>query len=226
MSRPFLVVVMLACASLLALPCVALAQDPAAEVPDFVPGTAQPATTGPSASVAKASGNPVLWATVNICDTQGAANEMGVRAEMPGNGTEQRMYMRFRAEYWSRARQAWAPVAGSGQSPWVYAGSAEFARRQAGWTFAFAPPPPGVTFTMRAEVEFEWRANDKPRSAKRGLRRQRAGKRMRLRKFDVKVARASQWKVVRYVTRMTETGIEGVDGGDPAGTSKAMCLIY
>jgi hypothetical protein len=31
---------------------------------------------------------------------------------------------------------------------------------------------------------------------------------------------------VRAVVRTTETGIEGVQGGDPAGTSKAMCLIY
>ena len=33
-------------------------------------------------------------------------------------------------------------------------------------------------------------------------------------------------RVVRSVSRTTETGIRGVDGGDPAGTSKAMCLIY
>ena len=33
-------------------------------------------------------------------------------------------------------------------------------------------------------------------------------------------------RVVRAISRTTETGIRGVDGGDPAGTSKAMCLIY
>ena len=219
---------MLACASVLAAPTAALAQDPAAEVPDFAPGEAQAITTDPSIAVARASGNPELWATVNICDTQGAANSMGVRASMPGNGTGQRMYMRFTAEYWSRAREAWAPVAGSGQSPWVYAGSAEYVRRQAGWTFAFAPPPPGVTFTMRAQVEFEWRAQRQPRVAKRGLKRHKGLRRKKKgkRSFDLKWASASGWRVVRAVTRATETGIKGVDGGDPAGTSKAMCLIY
>ena len=48
------------------------------------------------------------------------------------------------------------PSYGTGVSPWVYAGSAQYGRRQAGWTFAFSEPPEGVTFTMRAQVEFEW----------------------------------------------------------------------
>jgi hypothetical protein len=135
------------------------------------------------------------------------------------------MYMRFSAEYWSRARGDWAPVAGAGRSPWVYAGSAEFARRQAGWTFAFAPPPKGVAFTMRAHVEFEWRA-PQAKQAKRALRRHRRGRVKRKRSFNLKWARVSGSRVVRSVTKTTETGIAGVHGGDPAGTSKAMCLIY
>jgi hypothetical protein len=32
--------------------------------------------------------------------------------------------------------------------------------------------------------------------------------------------------VVRQRTLLTETGVQGVQGGDPAGTSKAMCLIW
>jgi hypothetical protein len=136
------------------------------------------------------------------------------------------MYMRFMAEYWSRALQAWAPVAGSGKSPWVSAGSAELARRQAGWTFAFGEPPAGVTFTMRASVEFEWRAQ-RPRLAKRVLKRHRVRHEKRSgRFFDLTRARVSRLGVVRSVSRMTETGITGVHGGDPAGTSKALCLIY
>jgi hypothetical protein len=221
---------MLACASLLALPAGAAAQDPPAEVPDIAVSEPQAVTNGPSYGIASASSTPELWATVNICDTEGAPNSMGVRASMPGNGTGQRMYMRFRAEYWSRARGDWAPVAGAGQSPWVYAGSAEYSRRQAGWTFAFAAPPQGLAFTMRAHVEFEWRALETA-SARRGLRRNRRGLRLRRRGLekrgsDALRARASQGRVVRAVERTTETGIRGVQGGDPAGTSKAMCLIY
>lgn len=218
MSRPHAAVVMLACACALAGPAGASAQDPPSEIPDIEVSEAQPVTTGPSYGIAAASRTPELWATVNICDTAGSPDSMGVRASMPGNGTRQRMYMRFSAEYWSRSRQAWAPVAGSGVSPWVFAGSAQYERRQAGWTFHFAPPPAGVTFTMRAIVDYEWR-----RSRERVARQ---GRPKRRRAFDLRGSRTARANVVRAVTRTTETGIEGVHGGDPAGTSKAMCLIY
>jgi hypothetical protein len=200
---------MLACASALGPPASALAQDPAAETPAVAVSEPQTVSSGPSHSIARAPGTPELWATVNICDTANNPNSMGIRASMPGNGTDQRMWMRFTAEYWSRARQAWTPVAGAGSSPWVYAGSAEYVRRQAGWTFAFSTPPEGVTFTMRAQVEFEWRAREVPASKRLKRGRGRTGRR-----------------VVRSKARTTETGVRGVQGGDPAGTSKAMCLVY
>jgi hypothetical protein len=194
---------MLACA--LAAPASALAADRAVEAPDVAVSEAQGVTTtGPSLGTARASSTPKLWATVNLCDTATAPNSMGVRAGMPGITSRQRLFMRFRAEYWSPAVQAWAPVADRGVSPWVPAGHARFERRQAGWTFEFAPPPAGVTYTMRAIVEFEWRRPRGSRAHDRGTSR----------------------RVVRSVSRVTETGIRGVAGGDPAGTSKAMCLIY
>ena len=71
---------------------------------------------------------------------------------------------------------------------------------------------------MRAIVEFEWRRT--------GQQVARRGRSKRKRGFDLRRRRASRAKVVRSVTRTTETGIRGVHGGDPAGTSKAMCLIY
>jgi hypothetical protein len=158
---------------------------------------------------------PKLWATVNVCDTATAPDSMGVRAGMPGNGTAQRMYMRFRAEHWSRARQAWQPVPGTGTSPWLPAGTAKWQRRQAGWTFEFAPPADGATFTMRAVVEFEWREAERA-VAKRAKPGARAKRRVRA------LARP---RVLRRATRSTETGIPGVRKGDPPGTSKALCLI-
>lgn len=208
---------MLACAGAALCPTVALAQDPAGEVPDIAATQAQRVTTGPDFSSATA-GDPEMWATVNICDTQRSPDSMGVRASMPGNGTDQRMWMRFRAEYWSRSLQDWAPVVGTGVSPWVYAGSARYAQRQAGWTFGFAAPPAGVTFTMRAQVDLQWR---EPVSAPAARGRV---KRFRLERVKARGARA--WRTVRTVTQTTETGIKGVDGGDPLGTSKAMCLIF
>ena len=215
---------MLACASVLALPSSALAQDPPAEVPDVALSAPQPVRTGPAYGIARASSTPALWATVNICDTARQPDSMGIRASMPGNGTDQRMWMRFRAEYWSRARQAWTAVSGSGVSPWVYAGPADLSRRQAGWTFAFSPPPKGVTFTMRAQVEFEWRARPAG-TAKRGGKR-RGGRRRIARRLVIRGSRAREWKVVRTAVRTTETGMRGVQGGDPVGTTKAACLVY
>src|SRR3712207_9424911 len=54
--------------------------------------------------------NKNLWATVNICDTVRHPDRMGLRARMPGNGTNQRMYMRFVAQYgdgkrWRRVKK-------------------------------------------------------------------------------------------------------------------------
>jgi hypothetical protein len=266
MFRPPASLAMLACAFALIAPATAMAQDPPAEVPDIAVSEPQPVTTGPSYGIATASSTPRLWATVNICDTAEAPDSMGIRAGMPGGRSGQRMFMRFRAEYWSRGLQDWAPVAGTGTSPWVYAGPGRYERRQSGWTFHFAPPPEGVTFTMRAIVEFEWRKRVPVGSARRKgtARRERSagGKRATHRKRTSRGNRAAHRKrttrgnraahrkrttrhnrsahrnrkrtarrgfrslVVRSVTRTTETGIRGVDGGDPAGTSKAMCLIY
>jgi hypothetical protein len=193
MFRPFAFLAMLACVCTLAGASAALGRQPA-DAPDVVASKAQPVTPGPSPGIARASRTPRLWATVNVCDTAVAPNSMGVRAGMPGNASGQRVFVRFRAEYWSTSTQAWAPVADRGVSPWIDAGPARYERRQAGWTFAFAPPPAGETFTMRAVAEFQWRQR----------RRSRA---------------------VRSVARTTQTGIRGVRGGDPAGTSKAMCLL-
>jgi hypothetical protein len=216
---------MLACAGLLALPAGASAQDPAAEVPDISATAPQGVTSGPSFSVARSSNEPELWATVNICDTARAPDSMGIRASMPGNLSDQHMFMRFTAEYWSRANAAWTPVSGSGTSPWVHAGPADHGRRQAGWTFAFSAPPENVTFTMRARVEFQWRAKEARVTGRSGRRRGKRGAKRR-RSMTIRSARAGRWDVVRTAVRTTETGIEGVHGGDPDGTSKAMCLIY
>lgn len=98
-----------------------------------------------------------LWATVNACDTELKPNMMGVRASMPGDGTRGRMYMRFAAQYFNRQRQMWMDVRGNGLSKWIYAGSAIYKRRQAGYTFGFSQPAAGRSFVLRGVVEMEWR---------------------------------------------------------------------
>ena len=97
-----------------------------------------------------------LWATVNVCDTAGSPNSMGVRARMPGDGRRHRMYMRFRAQF-KNSKGKWVPVSGKGASKWLYAGSALFRTQELGYTFSFDAPKPGSSFVMRGQVQFQWR---------------------------------------------------------------------
>jgi hypothetical protein len=155
-----------------------------------------------------------FWSTVNICDTSGSPNALGIRTSVPGNGSGERIWARYTAQWWSGAAQEWKTVGGSGVTDWVYIGTADMSARQAGWTFRFVQPPAGATYVMRGVVEFEWR--DEVASA-RNARRSRKSRKAR---------RAQRVAVVRQRTLLTATGMHGVQGGDPAGTSKAMCLIW
>jgi hypothetical protein len=191
-----------ACAAMLAFAAPALgASKPPA--PKAYAQEASPA--GPLIKLGKARSAAapaeLLWATVNICDTFDSPDAMGLRASMPGNGREQRMYMRFAAQWYSGIRQAWVDVP-RGVSPWLYAGSAKYVSRQLGWTFDFVTPSYGKAYILRGTVEYQWRARKKAKGARR-----------------------SSWKVAKSGAQFTRTGVKGVDGGDPKGTSKAMCAI-
>jgi hypothetical protein len=168
-----------------------------------------------------------FWATVNICDTKNSPNALGIRTSVPGNGTQQRIFARYTAQWWSEADQKWLTVEGSGVTPWALVGSADMASRQAGWTFTFVQPPEGTTYVMRGVVELEWR--DTAAAAKRARRNRIARKRQRAKGSAHRrrhARRAQQNAVVQRRTLLTETGMKGVQGGDPAGLSKAMCLIW
>ncbi len=148
----------------------------------------------PMPAAAAKPGAKLLWATVNLCDTAAAPDTVGIRASMPGNGTRQRLYMRFEAQWFDASRQRF--VASGASSRWIHVGSARFRSTQSGFSFQFAPPPPGTEFTMRGLVRFEWRAQ-----------------------------REAGQVVVRRASRVTRGGIAGVEGGDPPGTSAATCVI-
>ena len=174
------------------------------------PGIEASAAQATPTQPAPAPQSTPLWATVNICDSPTYPNMMGVRASMPGNGTSERMYVRFKAEFYSRLLQAWKPAGGNATSPWLYVGSARYRSRQAGYTFTFKQPSPGSTYFMRGVAEYQWRAKKKTR--KRSRRRARRSARAR---YHVRQTR----------TRVTKAGVVGVAGGDPAGQSLASCTI-
>jgi hypothetical protein len=114
------------------------------------------ATAVTQAATKRNSAGP-KWATVNVC----SPNAMGVRASLPGNGTDQRMQVRFTAQWLSHARGAWLPVAGVPRSPWIDAGSARYTSRQAGWTFSIDRPAPGQSFRLRGVAELRWLDGDR-----------------------------------------------------------------
>lgn len=139
-------------------------------------------------TAASAAGSPYLWATINHCDVAGSS--VGIRASMPGNGTSQRMYMRFSAQY----RNAAGRYVQTGSSTrWIKVGTARTRSVQSGYDFVFAPPPARTAFTFRGTVDFRWTA--------------RKGKRWR-------VVRTAQ-----RVTRSGVKGVEGsVPRGASAAT--------
>ena len=98
-----------------------------------------------------------LWSTVNVCDTKRSPDTIGIRARMPGNGTRQRMWMRFRTQFYSSRDYAWKYVATGGRSPWLEVGSALFLYKETGFSFSFDPPDPDESFVLRGVVEFQWR---------------------------------------------------------------------
>jgi hypothetical protein len=156
-----------------------------------------------------------FWATVNVCDTEKSPNALGVRTSVPGNGSDERIFARYTAQWWSGAQQQWLTVGGSGVTDWIELGSADMTSRQAGWTFRFVQPPAGTGYVMRGVVEVQWR--DRVEAARKARRGRHARRHRRAHRAQ---------RVVRERTLLTQTGMKGVEGGDPAGLSKAMCLIW
>ena len=153
------------------------------------------------AGPAQARPADLLWATVNACDTTAHPNAIGLRASMPGNGTHQRMYMRFTAQYWDGEAEKWKRVPGAGRSDWVRVGSALVRARQAGWTFTIGQPPAGAAFKLRGRADFRWKK-----------RKQIDGG-------------PDRWVTVKRRHRFTRKDRKDVHDGDPPGTSQSRCLI-
>jgi hypothetical protein len=112
---------------------------------------------------------PVVWATVNVCDTQESPNEIGIRGSMTGLARFSRMYMRFRVQF-QDAKGRWrtlknGPLSDSG---WERVATGRRGEHDAGWSFQFKPPASGGAHVLRGVVAFEWRR------AGRVLRRERA----------------------------------------------------
>jgi hypothetical protein len=103
--------------------------------------------------------NKRLWATVNVCDTVGHPDSIGIRGSMPGSGDrDEDMFMRFQVQYHTASDGSWHNLGEGADSGFVEVGSAKFRTRQSGRTFTITPPRPGSDpYLMRGVVTFEWR---------------------------------------------------------------------
>lgn len=118
--------------------------------------------------------SPLLWSTVNICDTAKHPDVIGIGASMPGSGKRrERMYMRFEVQYYKPATKTWVRLGASADSGFRSVGSAKYVRRQSGWNFSIQPPPEGQTYRLRGVVTFEWRVGK--RVVRRAQKRTRSG---------------------------------------------------
>ncbi len=109
-----------------------------------------------AAAPAGAAGAPA-WASVNVCDSAASPNGVGVRASLPGDGSDAQMSARFTVQWLNPRSGAWEPAEGVPSSPWLSAGSARQLSGQMGWTFEFDQPAPGTGFQIRGLAELQWR---------------------------------------------------------------------
>ena len=107
------------------------------------------ATVAAPAHGAAAEQLTTTWAKVNIC----SATELGARAQLAGDGSDDQLRVRFTAEWLSPT--GWVPIEGRATSPWQDAGTAEFTWGQAGWTFALEVPQSGEPYELRAIAQME-----------------------------------------------------------------------
>ena len=108
----------------------------------------------PAAS-AQQDPEPLLWATVNVCDTDDHPDTIGIRGSMPGTGRRtDRLYMRFQVQF-QAADGTWRPLSSGGLSEWELVGRGTWEARQSGYSFRVRPPEGSVR--LRGLVRFEWR---------------------------------------------------------------------
>jgi hypothetical protein len=141
----------------IAAPLAALAGVLALLLAAATPGMA--AEAAPAVATAAAGRDPGPWATVNICDTVGHPDGIGIRGAMPGTGDRgDELFMRLQVQFLRRADGTWRDVGRAADSGFVDVGNGAARVRQAGRTFTFSPPGSGQpAFLLRGVVTFEWR---------------------------------------------------------------------
>ena len=116
-------------------------------------------TVAPGIAAAAAVRDSGPWATVNVCDTVGYPDGIGIRGAMPGTGDrDDELFMRLQVQFFRRADGTWRGVGRGADSGFLDVGNGAARVRQAGRTFTLSPPAAGQpAFLLRGLVTFEWR---------------------------------------------------------------------
>jgi hypothetical protein len=119
-----------------------------------------PAAAAPAGDLAPAR-DALLWATINVCDTVGHPDGIGLRGSMPGSGDRRdALFMRLRLQFLGEDGR-WRAIGRSGDSGFLALGRGDARVRSAGRTFTVTPPGEGrPAFVLRGLVTFEWRRDD------------------------------------------------------------------
>ena len=118
-------------------------------------------SAAPSRDAPDAARDAQPWATVNVCDTVGHPDGIGVRGSMPGTGDRRdELFMRIQIQF-RRADGTWRGIGRAADSGFLDLGRGDARVRQAGRTFTLMPPDAGQpAFVLRGLVTFDWRRDD------------------------------------------------------------------
>ena len=105
-----------------------------------------------AASRAERSGS--LWATINICSSNGAGNggTLGVRGQMPSLGFSSTLRMTVQLGYWSQKHERFMAIPGARAVANLSLGSSSTGLQQDGVVFNFK----NSAGLLNASVDFTW----------------------------------------------------------------------
>jgi hypothetical protein len=102
------------------------------------------------AAIDGAEASNSLWATVNVCNSPGNPNSIGIRGQMPALGIPASLTMTVQIDYWSAKDNAFVPAPDASRT--VSLGDATTGLHQGGVSFPFAP----ASGVFSGSVTFQW----------------------------------------------------------------------
>jgi hypothetical protein len=103
-----------------------------------------------------------LWATINVCDTEGKPNTIGIRGSAPGLRNRRSVIsMRFQVQYKAKADGKWHNAGADSDSGYMRVGRTRSQVLEAGNDFTFDPPTDGGSHQLRGSARYRWKRHGK-----------------------------------------------------------------